>query len=222
MSSSSQPNIINHLSSDVKLPLLMMEETQPATAQKCSICRKPKPTKGLVQLSCSHFWCKSCFKGGLQLVSSVDKLLLPLSIFTVTNTQQAASNVYFFPIQCCQTPIKFRQNLVELVGERIALEYTSKEMEFSTTGPRTYCPDLKCEAVIPPILMEGRIALCPCCQKWMCRKCQSADDHEGKCKTSRFAERILKFARGPAGKPVPGCPRCGDQRAVIGDEFEVM
>ncbi|KAI9775540.1 MAG: hypothetical protein M1835_005802 [Candelina submexicana] len=133
----------------------------------------------------------------------------------------ALKNESFFPFTCCNEPIPC-STVAKFINANDRIAYNAKREEYYTVGPRTYCSYPTCSTFIPPILIEGRIALCPKCQKWTCRKCQAPDDHVpyANCPASATStlESLKKLAKERGWQM---CPNCGDLRELIQGCFHI-
>ncbi|KAI9700008.1 MAG: hypothetical protein M1836_002542 [Candelina mexicana] len=177
-----------------------MAASQPVNQHDCVICLDTLLRSNLISLPCNHYLCGPCTQRGWSL---------------------ALKNESFFPFTCCDEPIPC-STVAKFINADDRIAYNAKREEYYTVGPRTYCSYPTCSTFIPPILIEGRIALCPKCQKWTCRKCQAPDDHVpyANCPASATStlESLKKLAKERGWQM---CPNCGDLRELIQGCFHI-
>lgn len=146
----------------------------------CVACQEHHIYFNIVQMSCSHCYCRICL----------------VQLFETSLKDQS-----LFPPQCCRKVIPL--SLVRtLLGISTSQKVVAKEIEINDVY-RTYCFNPTCSTYIFPYQRDGNCGTCPDCKAQTCIICKESF-HQGKC-VEKVPDEVMLLARTEGWKR---CSRC--------------
>ncbi|POS71645.1 IBR finger domain-containing protein [Diaporthe helianthi] len=157
---------------------------RPQKVRSCASCLEKVQFHDLIQLPCSHEYCRGCLK----------------HLFTACLTDEG-----LYPPRCYNQTIPETETQVQrFLGGELLGKFLARKLEMETPN-KTYCYKLECSAFIPPQGIKGDIAACPKCQAKTCSICK-APAHEGTdCPDDESAQQLLQMAKKEGWKQCYAC-----------------
>lgn len=157
---------------------------RPQKMRSCALCLEKVQFNDLIQLPCSHEYCRDCLK----------------NLFTTCLKDES-----LYPPRCCNQTIPETETQVRrFLGEELLGRFLARKLEMQTPN-KTYCYKRECSAFIPPQGIKGDIAACPRCQAKTCSICK-APAHEGTdCPEDASAQQLLEMAEEEGWKQCYAC-----------------
>ena len=153
--------------------------------KECASCFDEVLSGLLIDLSCKHSYCRSCF---VRLVVS------------------ATSDEHSWPPRCCLINIP-RSMILRHLSHKQLIEFSAKEKEYNTpTNRRWYCTNTKCLQFFQASNKNCDWAQCPHCKHQMCIFCRGPrHERTVRCPQDKGLQALLAEAQRQHWQ---SCPRC--------------
>ena len=165
----------------------------------CSVCMDENDVNLMVQVPCSHWYCRACLKGMKHPPWPLANSIRANSLDGIEAS--FASRTRF---QCCQQHVPVTL-VAELLPDGFIARYELMVLEQTTVNP-TYCANVACGSFIPPTNYHGPdLARCDQCHRETCRHCRTRD-HAGRgCTADTATDQVRALAAIVGWKTCPNC-----------------
>ena len=165
----------------------------------CSVCMDENDVNLMVQVPCSHWYCRACLKG---MKHPPWPLANSIHAYSLDGIEASFASRSRF--QCCQQHVPVTL-VAELLPDGFIARYELMVLEQTTVNP-TYCANVACGSFIPPTNYHGPdLARCDQCHRETCRHCRTRD-HAGRgCTSDTATDQVRALAAIVGWKTCPNC-----------------